>query len=62
MKRKPETPAQLRIEHRRMRAALSKIMNLYATAPGMANPLPTTKLVYGMYTTALKAVAQIPPR
>lgn len=52
----------MRLEHRKMRAALSKIIDLYAKAPGHAAPIPTTKLVYGMYQTALKTFAGISPR
>lgn len=52
----------MRREHRKMRAALSKIMELYAKAPGMASPTPTTKLVWAMYQAALKTFAVMPPR
>lgn len=53
---------EMRQEHRKMRAALFKVMDLYAKAPGHAAPIPTTKLVWGMYKTALKAFAEAAPR
>lgn len=48
---------RLRKENREMRAALLKIVGLYVKAPGYAAPLPTTKLVWGMYQVAVKASA-----
>jgi hypothetical protein len=50
---------KLRRDYKRLHAAHMKIMDLYARAPGWANPKPTTKLVYGMYQTAKKAVMSV---
>ena len=47
----------LRRDYRRLYDACSKIMDLYAKAPGSTNPEPTTKLVWSMYQAALKARA-----
>ena len=39
------------------REALEKIVKAYVEAPGWANPVPTTKLVYNMYEIARDALA-----
>lgn len=62
--RKVADSKQRRLErdYKRLHSACFKIMDLYATAPGMANPAPTTKLVWKMYQTALKGyVDAMPP-
>lgn len=54
---------RLKKDYKRLHEACFKIMSTYATAPGWANPTPTTKLVWKMYQTALKAVADaVPPQ
>ncbi len=53
---------RLKKDYKRLHGACFKIMDIYAKAPGWANPTPTTDLVWKMYQTALKAVAPaIPP-
>lgn len=54
---------RLKRDYKRLHAACSKITALYANAPGMANPDPTTKLVWGMYQAALKGISDtLPPQ